>query len=114
MLLQISDLLPRLQIYERLFPGHERLVQALSLIYCDILDFCSEAKAALRKPRRAMLSSTWKSFERQFGQQLKSFQRHQGLVEKEANASHMIEWTEASKEVRVGHLQATTQEKGRP
>ncbi|KAL8949232.1 MAG: hypothetical protein Q9222_004640 [Ikaeria aurantiellina] len=39
MFARIGDLLPRFRIYENLFPSHERLVQAFSTVYVDILEF---------------------------------------------------------------------------
>ena len=88
---RISDLLPRLRIYEQLFPTHERLVQSLSKIYFDVLKFCSEAKAVFRQAKRAMFTLVWKPFERQFGFHMDAFRRHQGEMEKEVLLSHMIE-----------------------
>ena len=88
---RISDLLPQLRIYEQLFPTHERLVQSLSKIYFDVLKFCSDAKAVIRQPKRAMLTSVWKPFERQFDPHMDAFRRHKGEIENEALLSHMIE-----------------------
>lgn len=50
---RIGDVLPQFRIYERLFSNHERLVQALSVVYVDILKFCTDAKAVFRKGRRS-------------------------------------------------------------
>ncbi|KAL8818330.1 MAG: hypothetical protein Q9223_003017 [Gallowayella weberi] len=98
MFARIGDVLPRFQIYEKLFPSHERLVQALSITYVDILTFCTNAKAVFRRDRRSSLinlriffKSTWKPFERQFGQQIEDFRIHVKTVQKEAGLSHMIE-----------------------
>lgn len=88
---RISDLLPRLRVYEQLFPNHESLVQALSIVYFDVLKFCSDAKVMFRKSKHAMLALTWKSFQRQFGFQMDAFRRHQKEIEKEVSLSHMIE-----------------------
>jgi hypothetical protein len=51
MFTRIGDVLPRFQLYEALFPSHERLVQALSVVYLDILIFCIDAKAVFRKAK---------------------------------------------------------------
>ncbi|KAI4105620.1 MAG: hypothetical protein LQ345_007220, partial [Seirophora villosa] len=95
MFARIGDLLPRFRVYENLFPSHERLVQALSITYVDILAFCTEAKAVFRRERRTSLTilfkSTWKPFEQQFGQRIDDFRAHVMNVEKEAGLSHMIE-----------------------
>ncbi|KAL8684681.1 MAG: hypothetical protein Q9224_006190, partial [Gallowayella concinna] len=98
MFASIGDVLPRFRLYEKLFPSHERLVQALSITYVDILTFCTNAKAVFRRDRRSSLinlsilfKSTWKPFERQFGQQIETFRIHAKTVQKEADLSHMIE-----------------------
>ena len=52
MFARIGDVLPRFRIYERLFPNSERLVQSLSLVYVDILVFCSDVKAVFRQGKR--------------------------------------------------------------
>ena len=88
---RISDILPRLRIYEQLFPTHERLVQSLSKIYFDVLKFCSDAKTVFRQAKRAMFTLVWKPFERQFGSKMDLFRRHQEEMEKEVLLSHMIE-----------------------
>jgi hypothetical protein len=48
MFTKVGDALPRFRTYEMLFPTHERLVQALSVVYVDIVTFCIEAKKVFR------------------------------------------------------------------
>ncbi|MCJ1457100.1 hypothetical protein MMC28_007466 [Mycoblastus sanguinarius] len=98
MLARIGDVLPRFRVYENLFPSHERLVQALSFAYVDIIVFCTKSKAVFRHGRRSSLTNlsiafrlSWKPFERQFGHQIDIFRTHLTNVEKEAGLSHMIE-----------------------
>ena len=105
MFIDIGELLPRLHVYERLFPKHERLVQALSVIYCDLIQFCSDAKHALRRVKRSSLSLTWKTFDRQFGDQKNKFRKHQKLVEKEVTTSHMIESGDSRSVVFANQMQ---------
>lgn len=50
---RIGDVLPQFRVYDRLFSNQERLVQALSVVYVDILKFCTNAKAVFRKGRRS-------------------------------------------------------------
>lgn len=88
---RISDALPRLRVYLQLFPDHQRLVHVISLVYWDILRFCSDAKRMFRKPKISLSKLTWKTFERQFGEIIKSFRDHETLLDKEVSASHMIE-----------------------
>lgn len=50
---RIGDVLPRFRAYERLFPNNERLVQSLSVVYLDILKFCSDVKTVFRRGKRS-------------------------------------------------------------
>ena len=102
MLARIGDVLPRFKVYEDLFATHERLVQALSVAYLDILAFCTKAKGVFRHGRRSSLTNlsiafklSWKPFERQFGEQIDGFRTHVKNVEKEASLSHMVEAAES-------------------
>ena len=119
MFARIGDVLPRFQVYEKLFPDHERLLHALSLAYVDIIEFCSDAKAVFRRGQRASLASlkfgfklTWKPFESQFGQKLDNFRNHRKNVEKEAGLSHMVEAADARALALVNHLQLEKMKKG--
>ncbi|KAG7006857.1 hypothetical protein G7Y79_00012g031930 [Physcia stellaris] len=111
MIVKIGNVLPRIHVYEALFPNHERLVQALSFIYCDLLAFCDEAKKVLRKPKRSMLSITFKGFEHKFKKLLLRLQEHEKAVEKEVRASHMIESADSRSLVRLDQLQAAAERK---
>ena len=88
---RISDAIPRLRIYLQLFPDHQRLVHVVSLVYWDVLRFCSEAKKVFRKPKISLSKLTWRNFDRQFGEIIKSFRNHEKLLDKEVSTSHMIE-----------------------
>ncbi|KAL8992330.1 MAG: hypothetical protein Q9169_007181 [Polycauliona sp. 2 TL-2023] len=108
----IGDLLPRFRLYENLFPSHERLVQALSVAYVDILTFCTDAKAVFRREGRSshinigiLAKLTWKPFERQFGQRIDNFRLHAKSVDKEASMSHMIEASDSRAVVRANRRQ---------
>ena len=112
MFAQIGNLLPQLHVYEKLFPNHERLIQALSIIYVDVLGFCVEAKAVFRCGQRASSTTLrigsklpWKPFETQFGQHLTAFRIHSKDVETEANLSHMLESADARALAQANHLQ---------
>lgn len=52
MLAQIGDVVPRFQVYERLFPSHLRLTQALSTVYLDVMKFCTIVKSIFQKARQ--------------------------------------------------------------
>ena len=77
-------------------------MQALSVAYIDIVNFCTKSKAVFRHGRRASLTNlmiafklSWKPFERQFGQQIEDFRLHVKNVEKQANSCHLIEAAES-------------------
>ena len=97
----ISNIIPRLQVYERLFPDHERLIQAMSAVYFDVLHFCSDAKKVFRRGKRSMISLVWKPFERQFGSLLQRFEEHKKIAEKEVSISHMIEAADSRALIRT-------------
>ena len=111
MLVQIGDVLPRLHVYEALFPHHERLVHSLSIIYCDLLVFCDEAKKVLRKPKRSMLAIAFKGFEHKFKQLLTHFKEHRMSVENEFNTSLMIESADSRSLVRSTQMQIVQERK---
>ena len=119
MFARIGDVLPQFQVYEKLFPDHERLIHAISVAYVDIIIFCSDAKAIFRRGQRPSLTSLkvgfkliWKPFESQFGQQLDNFRTHRKNVEKEAGLSHMVEAADARALVLANHLQLEQVRKG--
>ncbi len=119
MFARIGDVLPRFQVYEKLFPDHERLIHALSIAYVDIIGFCSDAKTVFRRGQRASLTSlkigfklTWKPFKSQFGQHLDNFRNHRKNVEIEAGLSHMVEAADARALALANHLQLDKTNKG--
>ncbi|KAL9037937.1 MAG: hypothetical protein Q9180_003437, partial [Flavoplaca navasiana] len=104
----IGDLLPRFRVYENLFPSHERLVQALSIVYVDILTFCSKAKSIFRRERRSLRINigilaklSWKPFEQQLGKIIDGFRLHVKNVENEVSLSHMVEASDSRDLVRA-------------
>ena len=110
---RISDLLPRLRIYEQLFPTHERLVQSLSRIYFDVLKFCLDAKVMFRRAKRAVFALAWKPFERQFGSHIDLFRRHQEETEKEVLLSHMIEAADSRALIRSNQMEIVKERYGK-
>jgi hypothetical protein len=52
MLARIGDVLPTFTTYERLYGNHERLLNALSTVYLDILTFCTDAKRVFQEGRK--------------------------------------------------------------
>ncbi|XTI93507.1 hypothetical protein V2W45_1251885, partial [Cenococcum geophilum] len=54
MFTRIGNNLPRCRIYQALFPSHGRLLQAISIVYLDIIHFCVDAKTIFRKLKHSM------------------------------------------------------------
>jgi len=52
MLVEIGELIPRFQIYEKLFPSHLRLTRALSNAYLDVITFCTFVKGYFHQRRK--------------------------------------------------------------
>ncbi|KAL8970187.1 MAG: hypothetical protein Q9183_001637 [Haloplaca sp. 2 TL-2023] len=118
MFARIGDVLPRFRVYENLFPSHERLIRALSIVYVDILTFCTGAKAVFRHERRPsrinlgiFAKLTWKPFERQFQHHIDSFRVHVRNIEKEATLSNMIEAADSRAVVLANQRQLETAKK---
>lgn len=119
MFARIGDVLPRFRVYEKLFPGHEQLVQSLSIVYVDIIKFCTDAKAVFRQGRRPFLTNfragfklLWKPFDRQFGQHMEEFRIHRKNVDKEAGLSHMVEAADARAVDIINRLQVNKERQG--
>ena len=119
MFARIGDVLPRFRVYEKLFPGHEQLVQSLSIVYVDIIEFCADAKVIFRQGRRPFLTNfkvgfrlLWKPFDRQFGQRMDEFRIHRKNVDKEAGLSHMVEAADARAIDRINRLQVNKERDG--
>jgi hypothetical protein len=52
MFVQIGNVLPIFRVYEKLFRNHERLMEAITLVFFDIMRFCVSAKNVFRKGKR--------------------------------------------------------------
>ncbi|KAL8880400.1 MAG: hypothetical protein Q9198_002181, partial [Flavoplaca austrocitrina] len=81
---------------------------ALSIVYVDILTFCSEAKGVFRRERRSLRINigvlaklSWKPFEQQFGKTIDGFRVHVKNVDKEVSLSHMVEASDSRALVRA-------------
>ena len=88
---RIGDVLPRFNIYERLFSDHERLLETLSVAYLDIISFCQDAKSTFRNRGLFFKGVHWQPFKQRFQKTLDSLREHVKNVDKEAGLAHMIE-----------------------
>lgn len=97
MFARIGDNLPRCQIYRALFPSYGRLLQAISVVYLDVIHFCVNAKKTFRKLKKSstvplMLKMLWKDFNAEFEDKtLVEFRDNLRNMEKEVMVSYMIE-----------------------
>ena len=94
MFARIADVLPRLQVYERLFSSHDRLLGMIFHAYSDILHFCVDAKNTFRKKGAVFKHLYWRPFQLRFQVSLVNMRNRLKNIEKEALLSHMIEASE--------------------
>lgn len=96
---RIGDLLPRIKDYGRIFSleKHSRLRQALSETYFDIINLCMKFREIMQSQMRMSLKRFSKPLllDVQYEDALEQFRRHKKIVEKEAEACHMIEAAES-------------------
>ncbi|KAJ4353923.1 uncharacterized protein N0V89_005654 [Didymosphaeria variabile] len=85
---EIGEQLPLLQEYEKLFKENPYMIQALELIYIDILEFHQQAMRFFSGSRwKKFFRAMWKDFDTKFGGIKKSLSRHKDLVERRATIS---------------------------
>ncbi|KAH8769344.1 hypothetical protein F5882DRAFT_362504, partial [Hyaloscypha sp. PMI_1271] len=96
---RIGDLLPRFRDYQRLFDSkkHQRLTQALSNAYLDIIGLCTRFRITLKEQKVSALKQMLKPLEldTELEEAIQKFRDHKETVEKEAEICHMIEAKEA-------------------
>ncbi|KAG4436826.1 hypothetical protein IFR05_007675 [Cadophora sp. M221] len=95
---RIGDVLPRFQDYERIYgrEKHQRLTQALSNAYLDIIVLCAQFRKTIHEQKSSTLRRLYKplSLNRQLDEAVERFREHRKNVEKEAQLCHMIEAAE--------------------
>ncbi|KAI5838978.1 hypothetical protein DFP73DRAFT_519351, partial [Morchella snyderi] len=106
MLAKIGDNLPNFRVYERIFAGHHAVFNALSDVYLDVIEFCSKVKDVFLKAKSKRLSSyriggLWRTFDKEFGEVVEKFRRHEKKVEAQALVAHMIEAENARQEMQL-------------
>ena len=84
--------------YERIYDRrkHQRLTQALSYAYLDIILLCTEFRKLIRKQTTSSVHRILKplSLDRQYDEALERFRQHRQNVDEEARTCHMIEAAE--------------------
>ncbi|KAI9702618.1 MAG: hypothetical protein M1820_006124 [Bogoriella megaspora] len=117
---RIGDVLPRVKMYEMLFPNHDSMLAAIAEMYLDIIRFCTDAKAVFNQSSRPRINwnlawqSQWKVFEKEFDKYIADFRRHTKNVDKEASISHMSEAKKAREaEANSRELQRLERERER-
>ncbi|TVY80507.1 hypothetical protein LSUE1_G008386 [Lachnellula suecica] len=95
---RIGDILPRFRDYERIYnrQKHQRLTQALSNAYLDIIMLCMRFRRSIQEQKASSLRRILKplALDSQFDNEIELFRRHKIDVEEEARMCHMIEAAE--------------------
>ncbi|TVY93107.1 Ankyrin [Lachnellula willkommii] len=95
---RIGDILPRFRDYERIYDRqkHQRLTQALSNAYLDIIVLCTKFQRSLREQRTSSVRRLLKplSSDNQFDEAIDLFRQHRNNVEEEARMCHMVDAAE--------------------
>ncbi|KAL2064621.1 hypothetical protein VTL71DRAFT_3758 [Oculimacula yallundae] len=95
---RIGDILPRFRDYERIYSRekHQRLTQALSNAYLDIIVLCTQFRKTLREQKASSFRRLLKpmSLDRQFDEAVERFRQHKKAIDEEARICHMIEAAE--------------------
>jgi len=116
-----SRILPRLLTartgdYERIFDRqkHQRLTQAISKTYLDIIELCLDFRKLLQDQKASSLKRIWKpiSLDGKFEEAIQRFREHRKNVEKEAETCHMIEAAETKALVEAHKKLVEVERKG--
>ncbi|KAF2680197.1 C2H2 domain-containing protein [Lentithecium fluviatile CBS 122367] len=111
---QIGEQLPLLQEYEDLFHHSPHMIQALVLMYIDILEFHQNAiRFFSGKLWRRFFRSMWKDFGTKFSGILKSLSRHRSLVESRASLAQYRLYREDIANMRSGLDRLITEEQNK-
>ncbi|KAF2474163.1 C2H2 domain-containing protein [Lindgomyces ingoldianus] len=99
---QIGECLPLLSEYESLFRQNPYMLQALELIYMDILEFHQHAlRFFTGKVWKRFFRSMWNDFGTKFNGILKSLGRHKRLIETRAHLIHFRQYQEDIEEMNT-------------
>src|ERR1700730_1062244 len=103
--------------YERIFARekHQRLTQAISNAYLDIIKLCLDFRKLLQGQKASSLKRIWKplSLNAEFDDAIQRFRAHRKIVEKEAEACHMIEAAETRALVEANRKLDEIERKGK-
>ncbi len=95
---------------------HQRLTQALSTAYLDIINICTEFQELLRVQRKSVfkrvLQPQTPTVNAHLEDVLDRFRKHRKSVEKEAEVCHMIEEKESRDLVLRNNALAEAKERG--
>ncbi|CAH0045494.1 unnamed protein product [Clonostachys solani] len=98
---RIGQSLPRLLVYEHLFPKHEPIQVAILSIYVDVINLVASVRAFAERPTfRLVCRVFWKPLEQTFSECISHISDQSELVEREANVAHMQEESRTRAEVR--------------
>ncbi|KXX82673.1 Chaperone protein DnaK [Madurella mycetomatis] len=98
---QIAESLGRFQLLERSFDGQPQLYPVFVIYYADILRFHKAAyKFITRRSWKVLFMTSWGRFEREFDAIIEDLTRHGELIDKEANAHHIVQARAAREELQ--------------
>ncbi|KAH7416746.1 hypothetical protein BKA64DRAFT_701531 [Cadophora sp. MPI-SDFR-AT-0126] len=99
---RIGDVLPRFRDYQRIYSRakHQRLTQALSNAYLDIIVLCTQIRKSILEQKTSSFRRFLKpvALDRQFDEAVERFRQHKKNVDDEARVCHMIEAAEKREE----------------
>ncbi|KAJ2980469.1 hypothetical protein NUW58_g6935 [Xylaria curta] len=98
---RIAESLKRFEILDKACARNKDFQQTLAAFYADILEFHLHAyKFTTRNGWKLLFVTSWGRFERRFDGILESMKRHEGLIDKEANAYNIAESQKMREEIR--------------
>lgn len=89
---RISESLKRFDILGNTFSNKADFQETLAVYYADILQFHKHAyKFVRRSGWKLLFSTSWGRFQRRFDNILEEMKRHEALIDKEAQAHHILD-----------------------
>ncbi|KAF7522528.1 hypothetical protein G7054_g12117 [Neopestalotiopsis clavispora] len=99
---RIAECLGRFSLLSSSFKGNQDYQQNFSVFYADILEFHKHAyKFVRRRNWKLFFLTSWHRFQRRFDNIFENLQRHEALIDNEANAYNIAEAQQMRREIRA-------------
>ncbi|KAK8090378.1 hypothetical protein PG997_005339 [Apiospora hydei] len=99
---RIAECLGRFSMLNQTFRHTQDFQQTLAVFYADILEFHKNAYQFVRRSCwKLFFVTSWHRFQRRFDNILEDLQRHEELIDKEANAHDIAEAKQMRQEIRA-------------